>query len=701
MGLETPLSPEGKPAPAATEAAPIESRAASPPREPDTPPRDLPDFAKKADDLEAIKKAVDDAASVGGGLWLSYLFVLFYLAVAAGAVTHKDLFLENPVKLPFLGVELPLLAFFFVAPILFIIVHAYTLVHLVFLTDKAKRFDQALYKQIGNDKTLPTDVRDRNAAIRAALRRQLPSNIFVQFLAGASDVRDSAFGYLLRAIAWVTLVVAPVLLLLMMQIQFLPFHSSFITGTQRAALLADLVLIWWLWRKILSARMPGPYLGPRLLWATAGVAFTLGALLFSWTVATFPGEWQEDFLAKWDRPRDLVSLHDWLFNSPVDPISRRRWLPLSSTLVLTGLNIYEALGIDDPKKVEWRDIVFHARGRDLKGALFDLASLPKIDFEGAQLQGASFQLAHLEGASLDLAQLQGASLWQAHLEGASLDFAQLVGASLIGAHLEGASLLVAQLQCASLDFAQLQGASLAYGQLQGASLDGTQLQGASLAGAQHQGASLQGADLNATDLSLALLWRSNRRGRLLGQPPRPTAIKLPDTPDHWLPAWKEHFVDEAQTWNDEAYQKLRQIIESIPRGALRKDAENRIQSLDCANTDPTLASCDPSAAPPPEAVAWRKALEHGRVDDTAYEKALASALKPLLCSGGDAAFILQKLTQTSPMGLPPQRFAAAGPEASALADFIMSKDCPASASLTNREKDNLLLIERDAEKAGK
>jgi hypothetical protein len=60
---------------------------------------------RKADDLEAIKKAVDDAAAVGGGLWLSYLFVLFYLAVAAGAVTHKDLFFENPVKLPFLNIE--------------------------------------------------------------------------------------------------------------------------------------------------------------------------------------------------------------------------------------------------------------------------------------------------------------------------------------------------------------------------------------------------------------------------------------------------------------------------------------------------------------------------------------------------------------------------------------------------------------------
>ena len=68
-------------------------------------------------------------------MWLSYLFVLFYLAIAAGAVTHGDLFFENPVKLPFLNIELPLLTFFFLAPILFLIVHAYTLVHLVMLSE--------------------------------------------------------------------------------------------------------------------------------------------------------------------------------------------------------------------------------------------------------------------------------------------------------------------------------------------------------------------------------------------------------------------------------------------------------------------------------------------------------------------------------------------------------------------------------------
>src|SRR5208282_3580095 len=164
------------------------------PAAPATLARKLPKIAEKADDLEAIKKAVDDAASVSGGLWLSYLFVLFYLAVAAGAVTHADLFFENPVKLPFLNIELPLLAFFFLAPILFLIVHAYTLVHLVMLTDKAKRFDQALHKRSEDE---------------IELRRQLPSNIFIQFLAGPADVRESAFGRLLRAIAWTTLVVAP------------------------------------------------------------------------------------------------------------------------------------------------------------------------------------------------------------------------------------------------------------------------------------------------------------------------------------------------------------------------------------------------------------------------------------------------------------------------------------------------------------
>jgi Pentapeptide repeats (8 copies) len=391
MGLETPPLSGGGPTADSGGAVPTESRVESaPPVEAQTsgagaPPSE-PSKPAKYEELDAIKKAVDDAASVGGGLWLSYLFVLFYLAVATGAVTHADLFLENPVKLPFLNIELPLLTFFFLAPILFLIVHAYTLVHLVMLTEKAKRFHQALH-----DST-----RNVDAAARERLQWQLPSNIFIQFLVGPPGIRGGAFGVALRVIAWTTLVIAPVLLLLTMQVQFLPFHSTFITWTQRIALIVDLLLLGWLWRKVLSGRELGGPFRASWVWPILGGALGLTVILFSWTVATFPGEPQQEFVTSCSGCRLAGAVRERIFESQVDPTNRRRALPFSNTLVLTGFNVLEALGIDDPDKAKWRDFIFRARGRDLKGARFDFASLPRVDFTGANLQGASLDNAQLD-----------------------------------------------------------------------------------------------------------------------------------------------------------------------------------------------------------------------------------------------------------------------------------------------------------------
>jgi hypothetical protein len=108
-------------------------------------------FAARAQDLGALRDAVLDAAGVGASLWFSYLFVLFYFAIAAGAVTHRDLFLENPVKLPFLNVELPLKAFFVLGPLVFLIVHAYVLLHFVLLAGKIGAFHAELQAQVTGD----------------------------------------------------------------------------------------------------------------------------------------------------------------------------------------------------------------------------------------------------------------------------------------------------------------------------------------------------------------------------------------------------------------------------------------------------------------------------------------------------------------------------------------------------------------------
>ena len=637
-GRQQPSSEQSEPAPSA-------------PERPAQPTPDLPPIAAKADDLEAIKTAVEDAASVGGALWLSYLFVLFYLAVAAGAVTHADLFFENPVKLPFLNIELPLLAFFFLAPILFLVVHAYALVHLAMLSDKAKRFHQALHDKKRDINRLP---KTESAAIRVGLQWQLPSNIFVQFLAGPPDTREGLFGSLLRGIAWSTLVVAPVLLLLLLQIQFLPFHSSLITWTHRIALLADMVLLWWLWRKILSGRAADLRRGlASWVWTGLGLALSACAVLFSWTAATFPGEWQEDHLANRAGLRGANSLHDLIFNLPVDPTTRHRRLPFSSTLVLSGLNIYEGLRIDDPEKAKWRDYVFLARGRDLNGAILDLANLQKVDFEGAYLRGASLDGAQLQGASFNGAQLQGATLREAQLQGATLNFAQLQDSTLNGARLRGATLDHAELQGATLDHAELQGATLESAQLQGASLYGAQLQGAKLNNASFRAprsiarsfraprsiarsfraprsiarnfrarrsasvAQAYGASLASYATSGRVVARCgpgrNRSSRCASSgasdfgPPDDlaelVAVMLVDAnsrPDQFQPVWRND-KGETQPWNDKAYQDLRKMMESLPAGALRDRALQNIASLDCANPDRTIASCDPSLPPPPEA----------------------------------------------------------------------------------------------------
>ena len=398
-----------------------------------------------------------------------------------------------------------------------------------------------------------------------------------------------------------------------------------------------------------------------------------------------------------DKRKFKVPLHDLLFNLPVDDTTRHRRSLFSSTLVLPGLNIYESLDIVDPKTAEWRDYVFRARGRDLKGAIFDLASLPKVDFGGAQLQGASFEFAQLRSASFAAAQLQGASFFFAGLRDALFNDAQLQGANLWDAHFQGASLneaqlqgavlVQAELQGASLSNAELQGANLGVADLEGASLDNARLEGASLVFAQLQGASLNFARLEATDLSRALLWRTT------GGAAKLVAVRVFDAPDQWSPSSRD-VKFRVRLWNDNAYQDLRKTIEALPPGTRRSEALDRIGRLDCNNADPSLASCDPSVSPPPEVAGWRKALVDANVDDAAYNKALAANLRALVCTGHDDAVYVLRGVAYPLVG----RLTATGSGASGLVDFIMSKDCPVSALLTDADKAALLRIKQNPTK---
>jgi uncharacterized protein YjbI with pentapeptide repeats len=455
-------------------------------------------------DLGELQKALNEAAGKASVLWTTFITFQLYLAIAFGSVTHRDLFLENSIKLPLLNVDLPLVGFFVVAPAVLVILHFYVFLQLLGLAITAKDYNALLAIDV-------PDVSDRQY-----VRRRLDVFPILRFLAGPQDQRMGFFGFSLRLIAWITLVATPVLILLQAQVTFLPYHREWIVWVQRIAVLIDLVLIWYFWIRLRSDDEPIGWV-PRKAKVYLGGAGTLCVVIFSIYLATFPGEWMDEYLAyefyvpttwrpHWSEKDDWTSLYALLFKGPVDEVSGRPRNVFSNRLVLTNQSF-----IVDPEKLDKITVSHFFRGRDLRLAVLNWTDLRKADFTGAQLQGASLEGAQLQGARLDLAQLQDARLDTAQLQGARLDRAQLQGAMLDLAQLQGASLIDAQLQGALLARAQLQGASLIEAQLQGAWLDRAQLQGASLYGAQLQGASLEGAQLQGASRSCKAR-RSRGRG---------------------------------------------------------------------------------------------------------------------------------------------------------------------------------------------
>jgi uncharacterized protein YjbI with pentapeptide repeats len=394
-------------------------------------------------DLGELQRALNETAGKASVLWTTFISFQLYLAIAFGSVTHRDLFLENSIKLPLLNVDLSLVGFFVVAPSLLVIFHFYLFLQLLGLAIKAKDYNTLLLQE------MPV------AADRQYVRQRLDSFSVLQFLAGPRNQRTGFSGLSLRLIVWVTLVATPVLILLQGQVTFLPYHSAWIVWLQRATVLLDLALIWYFWIHLRTDDDPINR-ASSTAWKYLGGAGTFCVVIFSTYLATFPGEWMKTHLP------ELSSLQALLFQGDVDDVSRRPRSIFSNRLVLTDQSFV------DPEKLDKIAISRSFRGRDLRLAVLYSADLRKADFTGARLQEARLSGAQLQGAQFAGAQLQGAKLVVAELQRARLVKAELQGAWLNGAHLQGAFLNEAHLQGAWLNGAQLEGASLAEARLQGA-----------------------------------------------------------------------------------------------------------------------------------------------------------------------------------------------------------------------------------------
>lgn len=588
------------------------------------------------------------------------------------------LLLEEGLSLPLVNLKLPLLGYYVIGPVFYVVLHGYFLMMLVLLARTAKSFHDALEKTLHNEN------------MREQFRMRIENALFLQIIIGALRERSGVNGRVLRAIALLSSVVAPIILLIMFQIMFLPYHHGWITWWHRAMIGIDLVLVWTLWPSY--QRRWGERLLPRwhllastplktvLMLPSMGLRIILSIYLlaFSWQTLTYPGEpfyyplknplqvLLTTMSARWGKPLPpwlvIITPFDNTLSLPnedfvddallkrlatdnvIDGKDRKSFVPHSlADRDLTGANFSKT----DMRRMNFRGAKLtnaEFDGAWLQGASFDWADLQGASFNWAQLQGVSLNWVQLQGATLNEAQLQGASLREAKLHGALLLKAQLQGAFLWLAQLQGASLWLTQLQGAFLKGAQLQGASLWLAQLQGATLEGANLQGASFERAQLQGVVLKGTQLQGASLRNASVWRTTD----LGVEPNLVATNMSQLdyrkshslydpvdfgsykPDQWNPNGLKLGANDFMTWKKDSrdFKVWKDnILDVIPEGTGHTIASAMLEFLDSDKFTIKYELTEKS---------WNEAKNAQGADDEYYQE-LNIVLSNLACEDGSTA----------------------------------------------------------------
>jgi hypothetical protein len=210
------------------------------------PPSPEPDTKK----LDALLDSLNGSAERFQTLWFSFLGLTLYLAIAAQAANHRALLLEDGQTLPILGIKVGLLPFFVIAPLLYLIFHFYLLLMLLLLARSAAPFESELRITLTDE------------AKQEEYRARVGNSAFLQLLTGMKDERTGFNSSLLGMIALITLMLAPLTTLILIQMMFLPYHSFWITWWHRVIVLADAGMTLFLWYRLVYLNDP---IGPPLL----------------------------------------------------------------------------------------------------------------------------------------------------------------------------------------------------------------------------------------------------------------------------------------------------------------------------------------------------------------------------------------------------------------------------------------------------
>lgn len=501
--------------------------------------------------VEPLLASIEQAAGHVNRLYLLFLSSGAYTALTLASITHEHFLTALTIRLPLLDSSLSVVWFFIVAPWIFLLLHFTLLLNIHFLSRRVGALRRAL-------RPPPHPHTQTNFLHR------LSPFLLTQRLLGRRD-HPRVVWLLLSSIAWLTCILLPILLLLWIQIAFLPYHSGSITTMHRGALLLDILIILYFSPSLLLHALiidhPGKEAGSIhariqrairgrirafrsvrrwIRWRTrnrrtrftylqfpvcrmlcylflprsrpATLLLVMGTLssavmLFSCVIAVLPGERAE---------RVALSLERRLWTSIGRVTSRplgwctaeypRR--PSHAGWHLTYC-LFDAPRAPFHRSLRLRGKILTAGEQPSADVLFALDSSDNRTQEealkrivGLQLRGRNLRAADLSGAYLPKVDLSQADLHGANLSGARLPQANLTRSNLSAVLAHHADLRSADLREATLDHADLEQALL----------DGCNFSRASLSDSSLRGARLNGASFREARLSFASLPDSELRG---------------------------------------------------------------------------------------------------------------------------------------------------------------------------------------------
>lgn len=337
--------------------------------------------------------ATEGLSKIASAAAITLTTLYMYVFVTVSSIESQDFLTGKQVKLPVFLVEVSLKGFFAIVPIIITI----SLLYLILSFNPLLKNIEFLHRH--------NALRESTSAQSYLLSRIISSVV----------QRDRRRNKILPTIFLLLFISIPVLLLLFIQINFLPYHSEHLTWLQRiCVLLAAVISVSWGYSELVRRNKDRTHGGP-IVWSILLIVMLLISL-FSAGFVVFPSE----------KIYTTNIITRVLFEGTVNPQTGRVESLFTNRIILTDWSKFAEI---QKGQTVWTSL----RGRNLVGGIFDRADLRNTDFTGADISLIRMFGANLTGSRFEAAKGIGAQFENARLGHARFNSAKLTGANFTGA----------------------------------------------------------------------------------------------------------------------------------------------------------------------------------------------------------------------------------------------------------------------------